>query len=64
GLLVYLNHLSHLDLTLTLFNFFFDPLVLHLGIIQLLIATPACFLSPFDWKAFSQPFTLRLEFSF
>ncbi|KAL6030666.1 hypothetical protein STEG23_034856 [Scotinomys teguina] len=22
------------------------------------IATPACFLSPFDWKAFSQPFTL------
>ncbi|KAL6093955.1 hypothetical protein STEG23_002474 [Scotinomys teguina] len=25
---------------------------------NLRIATPACFLSPFDWKVFSQPFTL------
>ena len=23
------------------------------------IAAPACFLGPFDWKKFSQPFTLR-----
>ena len=23
------------------------------------IATPACFLGPFDWKKFFQPFTLR-----
>ncbi|KAL6039161.1 hypothetical protein STEG23_002694 [Scotinomys teguina] len=27
-------------------------------LLDIRIATPACFLSPFDWKAFSQPVTL------
>ena len=28
-------------------------------LLDIRIATPACFLGPFDWKIFSQPFTLR-----
>ncbi|KAL6088021.1 hypothetical protein STEG23_035604, partial [Scotinomys teguina] len=29
-------------------------------LLDIRIATPACFLSPFDWKVFSQPFTLSV----
>ena len=28
-------------------------------LLDIRIATPACFLGPFDWNFFSQPFTLR-----
>ncbi|KAL6092919.1 hypothetical protein STEG23_028275, partial [Scotinomys teguina] len=67
GLLVYLNSLSDLDLIMA-FSAMNFPLstafiVSHkFGLKSILfdirIATPVCFLSSFDWKAFSQPFTL------
>ena len=31
-------------------------------LLDIRIATPACFLVPFDWNFFSQPFTLSLRF--
>ncbi|KAL6045244.1 hypothetical protein STEG23_009536 [Scotinomys teguina] len=47
--MLYCKH-GHLPMTV--------DLSLKSNLFDIRIATPACFLSPFDWKAFSQPFTL------
>ncbi|KAL6088987.1 hypothetical protein STEG23_031023 [Scotinomys teguina] len=68
------NFMEYRLLKKCLISFFissFDPVVIQLNVVQFPLksvlldtrrATPACFLVSFDWKDFSQPFTLRFCF--